>query len=154
MRRVLRIGNDGTVGSALGQMSEPLDLQVGMSVVFTRDVEIAPYGTIGKGCRCWVSWVDEISGRTEINPEGDEPALLWWNNRIILEPFDTDEITEALVVERRSVPPVPPSRSLRRCLAPGRVAALVLLAFAVGWLLPNPPVLAEGLTAAIEQLVH
>jgi hypothetical protein len=121
-----------------------------MKFEFTRAVEIEPYGSISEGCVCWCSYVDEVTGRIEMNAEGDEPSLLWWNNRIMLEPFDSDDITEALTVSRREVPALPkPAYVPRHGL---RYAAALMLAFLIGLAMPTPHIAAEAFCAVAEDI--
>lgn len=134
MRRVLRIADDGMLYSDLRSDLEPLAVQIGMCVTFTRAVELAPYGIIEKGCKCWVSWVDATTGQTEITAEGCEPALHWWDNRIMLMPYDTDDLASALriVVHKRTTKVPRACDWVPRAEHVTQMCCIAILAFLVG----------------------
>lgn len=53
-----------------------------------------PYGRITAGTKGFVDFIDQETGAVWILMEGMEPALVMWNNRLVLMPFDTDDLTE------------------------------------------------------------
>lgn len=91
--------------SAITSKSEPHALQVGTGVTFAADYE-TPWGKLAAGTKAFVSFVDDKDGLTELLVEGADPALYAWDNKLVLVPFDTEDLTDCLAAALRSVVPI------------------------------------------------
>ena len=77
-------------------------LTVGTEVKLTCDFE-TDYGVIPYGTKGFVEFAEPTSGIVTLLMEGLEPALLHWQNRLMLVPFDTDDLAVCLVCGLRGL---------------------------------------------------
>lgn len=59
-----------------------------------------PLGVVAAGAKGFVKIVDETDGSLEILMEGLEPALVLWNNTLVLMPYDTEDLLDAIEFKR------------------------------------------------------
>jgi hypothetical protein len=71
---------------------------VGIRARLVKDFE-TPYGQISAGTKGFIDFVDPETGLVSILMEGIEPALLHWNNRLFLVPFETEDLLGCLVLD-------------------------------------------------------
>jgi len=148
MRPTFLLNQDNQLISAIAHKSH---LSVGMCLMLTREYDTG-YGLIPAGTKGWIEVVHPEEGCVQVRWEGAEPALYAWGNVLILVPFSTDDLTDALVVYDHKAdltgPTDPPQSKGRfaskRAKFAMRVAACFLIVFVWGLLL-EPAVLAcEG----------
>lgn len=104
MRTTFRKTADGELVSAIRSRGEAHDLTVGMPVLFTRPYA-TQYGVIPSGAKGFIDYVDD-SGLVEVLMEGIEPALVHWNNTLVLVPFTCEDLSVCLRLPQRTNAPV------------------------------------------------
>lgn len=95
MRATFILADDKHIQSAIRRRGEPHALSVGWWVILATDYR-TPYGWITAGAKGFVDFVDERDGTLWILIEGMEPALLHWENKLVLVPFDTEDLLDVL----------------------------------------------------------
>lgn len=99
MRTTFNLDNNNHAQSAIAPKKLAHTIKVGTPVTTT-----APYqterGTLPAGARGFVKYIDEDRGELGILMEGMEPALIHWDNMIVLVPYDTDDMLAVLAFER------------------------------------------------------
>lgn len=67
-------------------------------------VTAAPYttelGVLPAGSKGFVNYIRETTGEVGILMEGMEPALVHWDNMLIIMPYDTEDLVEVLEFKR------------------------------------------------------
>lgn len=68
-------------------------------------VTVLPYatelGVLPVGAKGFVKYIRETTGEVGILMEGMEPALIHWDNLIIIMPYDTEDLLAVLTFERK-----------------------------------------------------
>jgi hypothetical protein len=92
MRPAILIGSDNKLTSALVSDADQAELKLGMKVVVTEPIDLAPHGV----CRCGeqgvVAHIDPVNGLVEIKLELLHWGLSEWHNCMWLLPFGTEDI--------------------------------------------------------------
>jgi hypothetical protein len=74
----------------------------GMEIKLTRSYN-TEFGEIPLGTKGFVEYVDDETGLVEVLMEGIWPALMHWYNKLILVPFDTEDLTDCMVCGLRTI---------------------------------------------------
>jgi hypothetical protein len=96
MRPAIILNAQNKAVSVLVSWFEISALSVGTKVELVKDFE-TPYGKISAGTKGFVDYVDPETGTIWLLMEGIEPALIHWDNMLVLMPFDTEDILDCLV---------------------------------------------------------
>lgn len=124
MRTTFIIDDNNHAQSDIRSKQLPHTIAVGTPVVV-----IEPYvterGVLPAGAKGFVIYIDETTGAVGILMEGLEPALLHWDNTLIIMPYDTEDLLAVLAFKRI------PGASARRLATYARMVAAALLAFFV-----------------------
>jgi hypothetical protein len=95
MRTTFIIDDNNHAQSDIRSKQAPHTIAVGTPVVTS-----APYeterGILPAGAKGFVIYVDETSGELGILMEGLEPALVHWDNTLIIVPYDTEDLLAVL----------------------------------------------------------
>jgi hypothetical protein len=95
MRTTFIIDDNNHAQSDIRSKQAPHTIAVGTPVVTS-----APYeterGILPAGAKGFVIYVDETSGELGILMEGLEPALVHWDNKLVLMPYDTEDLLAVL----------------------------------------------------------
>jgi hypothetical protein len=73
----------------------PHQIEVGMPVAFTGPYKTSA-GEVPVGAKGFVSFIDEDLGAVWILMEGIEPALVHWDNMLVLMPYNTEDLLAVL----------------------------------------------------------
>jgi hypothetical protein len=140
MRTTFVLTETKSLQSAIRPRVEPHAISAGTKVVLTAPFE-TPYGAVPAGAKGFVESVDAEDGTLWVLMEGMEPALVRWDNMLVLSPFTCEELA---VCTRLSTDKMP-SRTvvLRACHSTARLIAASLLAFVIGWAV-DPPLGAQA----------
>jgi hypothetical protein len=97
------------------------DITVGTPVITT-----APYvterGVLPTASKGFVKYIDETTSEVGILMEGMEPALVHWDNMLVLVPYDTEDLLAVLEFQRAK------GATERRLLTYAGIAAAYLFA--------------------------
>jgi hypothetical protein len=99
MRPTFELDISGQPSSIIGQIHVPHAITKGMRFELTKDYW-TPYGLVNAGAKGFVEMVDEDEGTVWVLMEGMEPALIHWDNRMVLSPFNTDDTLDGLAFGR------------------------------------------------------
>jgi hypothetical protein len=95
MRTTFIVDDNNRAQSDIRSKGVPHTIAVGTPVVTA-----APYeterGTLAAGAKGFVKYIDETSGEVGILMEGLEPALVHWDNTLIIVPYDTEDLLAVL----------------------------------------------------------
>lgn len=104
MRPTFLLDLELKLASALVSKDTPHAITTGTMVVLSTAFE-TPWGVVPTGTKGFVEYVDDIDGMLVVLVEGAEPALYNWGNKLVLIPFDTDDLADCLVCGLRSLRP-------------------------------------------------
>ncbi|MGY3589385.1 hypothetical protein [Bradyrhizobium sp. USDA 4350] len=98
------------------------------------------YGIVPEGTKLFVNHVADDDGTTWLLAEGMEPALIHWDNMLVIAPYDTEDLLLCLRAAIRcpgiSVAPEElPASNIRRVGV--KLALVVAAAALVGWATPQ-----------------
>lgn len=96
MRPTFLLNEHHTPVSALVNRDQEGALSVGINIELVKDYH-NEYGRIPAGTKGFVDYVDRESGQANVHMEGSAPALIQWENTLVLFPFTTDDLTACLV---------------------------------------------------------
>ncbi|MBW7970938.1 hypothetical protein [Bradyrhizobium sp. BR 10289] len=102
MRPTFALNCDLQPVSVIVSQDTPNALRIGTSILFVKP-HLNEFGEIPAGAKGFVEFIDNVTGLHEILMEGAEPALLPWGNKIVLSPFESDDLASCLVVVLRQV---------------------------------------------------
>lgn len=122
MRATFVLDHNNHAQSAIRPKGAPHTIAVGTPVVLSGPYR-TPYGTVRAGAQGFVSDIEETSGAHWILMEGWEPALVPWDNKLLLMPYDTEDLL-ALIEFKRA-----PSALARRLGDYLRLVASSLIVF-------------------------
>lgn len=94
MRTTFVISGDRLV-SEIRPRDEPLAFKVGDVLVLGGPYN-TPFGVVPAGIKGRVKHVDELDGTMWLFMEGRDPALIYWDNLLVLVPYDTEDLTELI----------------------------------------------------------
>lgn len=77
-------------------------LTTGLEIKLTKSYS-TEFGEIPLGTKGFVDYVHEDTGLVEVLMEGIWPALMHWQNKLVLVPFDTDDLADCLVCGLRTL---------------------------------------------------
>lgn len=103
MRNTFTLNDENHLQSAIRRRKEPHVLTVGSKLVLSKGYR-TPHGLVPEGAVGFVEHVDGESGAVWILMEGIEPALLYWDNTLIIVPYDTEDLLACLEVTALAVP--------------------------------------------------
>jgi hypothetical protein len=89
--------SDFHLKSDIRRKHQPHTLTIGSTIVLGAAYR-TPYGLVPAGTKGFVEYIDEPQGSVWILMEGMEPALLHWDNRLIIVPYDTEDLVACLEV--------------------------------------------------------
>jgi hypothetical protein len=99
MRVTFTLDNNNHAQSELRSKMAPHTITVGTPVLVT-----CPYqterGVLHAGAKGFVMYVDETTGEVGILMEGIEPALVHWDNMLVIMPYDTEDLLACLEFKR------------------------------------------------------
>lgn len=121
MRATFKLNNTRGLVSAIRSKGEPHTLKVGDVLVMTRPF-LAQHGLIPAGAKGWVESVAADDGTLWILMEGAIPALTYWDNMLVLSPFETDDLAACMAV--RKLPVMPAHTKKRMAMAAALAAAM------------------------------
>jgi hypothetical protein len=100
MRTTFNIDNNNHAQSDIASKQSPHAITVGTPVTTTAPYE-TEVGVLPMGAKGFVKYIDETTGEVGILMEGLEPALLHWDNMLVIMPFDTEDLLAVLSFERK-----------------------------------------------------
>lgn len=102
MRPTFLVTTNGELVSAIRKKGERHALRVGLRLELVYPFK-TEHGTVAAGARGVVQSVDEEDGTTWLLMEGIEPALLYWDNMLVITPYDTEDLTACirLAIDKR-----------------------------------------------------
>lgn len=100
MRTTFALDDDNHAQSSIRSKGLPHDIKIGTPVILTGPYRTAQ-GEVPEGAKGFVSFVDEDMGAIWILMEGQEPALIYWDNTLVLVPFDTEDLLAVVAFKRR-----------------------------------------------------
>ncbi|MHC2284405.1 hypothetical protein [Bradyrhizobium barranii] len=99
MRTTFVIDAYNRAQSDIQEIDQPHRIAVGTPVVtaapYTTELGVLPAGSKG-----FVNYIRETTGEVGILMEGMEPALVHWDNMLIIMPYDTEDLVEVLEFKR------------------------------------------------------
>lgn len=113
--------NNNHAQSDIRPKALPHAIAVGTPVLLTAPYK-TPLGVVPKGAKGFVSFIDDDLGAVWILMEGQEPALIHWDNTLVVLPFDTEDLLAVLEFKRA------PSALRRRATTYLRLLASSLIA--------------------------
>jgi hypothetical protein len=122
MRITFQLDENGQAQSAIRSKQLPHDIKVGDPVITTAPYETEK-GLLPEGAKGFVKYIDETTGEWGVLMEGLEPALVHWDNMLVLVPYDTDDLLAVLSFPRAKGP------TERRLLTYSAIAATYISAF-------------------------
>lgn len=100
MRTTFVVDDNNHAQSDIRAKGQPHTIAVGTPVV-----TVLPYatelGVLPVGAKGFVKYIRETTGEVGILMEGMEPALIHWDNLIIIMPYDTEDLLAVLTFERK-----------------------------------------------------
>jgi hypothetical protein len=124
MRTTFVIDDKNHAQSDIASKLLPHAIAVGTPVVVTASY-VTERGILPAGAKGFVIYISETTGEVGILMEGMEPALIHWDNMLIIMPFDTEDLLAVLEFKRI------PGACERRLSTYARMAATTLWALFV-----------------------
>ena len=148
MRATFKLNTSRGLVSAIRSKGEPHTLKVGVGIVLTKPF-LAQHGLIPAGSKGWIESVAADDGTLWIFMEGSIPALAYWDNRLVLSPFETEDLAACIEVWGN---PIFSSRTKKRIA----MAAALIAAVSIGCVGRCPPATAmraaHGVAVSIEMI--